>query len=142
MDLEQMKDAIEKGIKKELGDDIMDLNVAVSVHDFPSDETFTRISCRVWSTYVKIIKPASRWDMIKAAMPYFIRRIFPPKTVEDYHIVGLPGMKDVKKSKLAALVYATDEMIEDMPDAYIDWCINSGIEEIKHIYNDKTFRGW
>ena len=142
MELDQMKDAIKKGIEEKLGDDIMDLDVAVSIHNYQSDENFTRISCLVWSTHIKIIKPASKWDMIKLAMPYFIRRIFPPKTVEVDHTVGLPGMRDIVKSKLASLVYGADELIEEDPEVYVDWCINSGSEGLKYTYNDKTFCGY
>ena len=138
------KAAIEKGLAEKLGDEVMDLSVAVDIHAniCESDERrFTRIVARVWTTEITIIKPASRLDMIKAAMPSFIRRMFPPKTVKEYHVVGLPGLKDIKKSKVGALIYTTQEL-EENPDLFIKWCVESAADELRHTYTNRTFRGW
>lgn len=130
--------AIENGIREKLYDciDIHDLSVAVGVHyDFPTNETFTRIVALVPAIDITVIKPASRLDMIKAAMPLFIRRMFPPKKKEEIHTIGVPT-KALELKKLAALIYATDELMEN-PDAFGDWCVNSGSDALLHKYNNR-----
>jgi hypothetical protein len=74
-------------------------------------------------------------------MPYWIRKIFPPKTIEVQHIVGLPGLNNVTKRKVAALIYYTDELLENQ-DVFVDWCAKVGADDLRHTYSDNTFKGF
>ena len=139
---DQVKDTIEKGIIEKLGDEVSGVQVAFSIHtSFVRDELATRIVARVPGITITIVKYASRLDTLKAAMPYFIRRIFPPKTVEVTKIIGLPGIKGLKEYKVAALIYHTNELLEH-PDALVEWCVEGGSGALRDIYTNRTFNGF
>lgn len=139
---DQVKDAIEKGIAEKLGDEVSGVQVAFSIHtSFVRDELATRITALVPGVAITIVKYASRMDTLKAAMPYFIRRIFPPKTVEVTEIIGLPGIKGLKEYKVAALIYYTNELLE-YPDALIKWCVECGVAGLRKLYTNRTFNGF
>jgi hypothetical protein len=119
-----------------LGGDAMDLEVTSGIYNE------VRFYANVYVSEIIIIKPASKRDMLKLAMPKFIQRLFPPKTVEVRHIVSYPALKsDFRKEKLVVPVHYTQEMI-DYPNQLIDWFIEAGSKGLKRIYMNRTFRGW
>ena len=143
MDYKAIGENIKKGLAEKLGDDVTDLSVSLGVHDPPYEHgsEFGKIVVRVYASEITVIKPASKKDMLKLAMPRWIQRIFPPKTVEVKHFIALPAIREARKQKVAALVYYTDE-IKEHPDLFYEWFVESGSKSLKSTYMNKTFRGW
>ena len=69
-DFEKLESEIKERLAEKLGDDVMDLHVAINLHDWGRKMKFTRIDARVYASKIIIIKPASKWDMILLAMPF------------------------------------------------------------------------
>lgn len=141
MDYQELNDAIKKGVSEKLGDDVTDVSVAVDVHEsYMGDIRYTTIAAKVYSVEVIIIRPATRLDMIKAGMPNFIRRWFPPKTTEEIHFIGIPGSSlNIRKRKIGALIHYVDEITEE-PEVFVKWCVENGSNSLRELYTNNTIK--
>ena len=141
MNTESVEKEILSRIKDELGDEISDLRFYQSVHiDFVKDIIASKVVGRVPAKDIFIETPATKLDMIKCAMPRFIRRIFPPKFRDVIKFIAfIPG--EYTKRKVVAWTYLPDEIEKDGP-VFVDYMASVLPRVLRECYTNVRFNTW
>ena len=143
MELEELIEQTTNYIFDKIGGEVERIHVQIKEHWAMTDEegvvygddcNIFIVTCYMRTTEITVIKPASKLDMIKAAMPYFIRRVLPPKRTEEVVTIGVPGRCNMlKRQKYGAYCRFTNEMVEDYPNI-VEYLGNIAINTIQAQY--------